>query len=193
MKEDDPIGRFSREYARAGASEPFEVGRCALATADAEGRPSVRFVLLKGFDAHGFVFYTNFGSQKAHDLKENPRAELAFHWHTTGVQVRVRGGVSQVPGEDADAYFATRDRGSQLAAWASKQSAELDDPEILHAEVGEAAQRFRDVSVERPTFWGGFRITPDAIEFWENRENRMHDRWLYTRRGVGWSCVRLYP
>ncbi|MDH3728429.1 MAG: pyridoxamine 5'-phosphate oxidase [Myxococcales bacterium] len=193
MKEDDPIGRFSREYARAGASEPFEVGRCALATADAQGRPSVRFVLLKGFDPRGFVFYTNFESQKVRDLEGNPRAALAFHWHTTGVQVRVRGAVSRVSDDEADLYFATRDRESQLGAWASRQSAELDDPKTLEAEVARVAKRFEDVSVERPPFWGGFRITPDAIEFWENRDSRLHDRWLYRRSGDGWCCARLYP
>ncbi len=193
MKEDDPIERFSREYARAAESEPFEAGRCALATADAQGHPSARFVLLRGFDARGFVFYTNFESQKARDLEENPHAALAFHWHTTGVQVCVRGPVTRASDEEADAYFASRDRGSQLGAWASKQSAELDDPKTLESAVAQATKRFEDVSVERPPFWGGFRITPDAIEFWENRDDRLHDRWLYRPSGDGWSCVRLYP
>jgi pyridoxamine 5'-phosphate oxidase len=193
VKEDDPIERFSREYARAEKSEPFEAGRCALATADAQGQPSVRFVLLKGFDTRGFVFYTNFESQKVRDLEVNPRAALVFHWHTTGVQVRVRGAVSRVSDEEADAYFATRDRGSQLGSWASRQSAELDDPKTLAAEVANVRKRFENVSVARPPFWGGFRITPDAIEFWENRDDRLHDRWLYRRSGDGWRCVRLYP
>ena len=193
MKEDDPIGRFSREYARAAECEPFEGSRCALATADAQGRPSVRFVLLKGFDARGFVFYTNFDSQKARDLEDNPHAALVFHWHTTGVQVRVRGSVTRVSDEEADAYFASRDLGSQLGAWASKQSAELDDPKTLEAEVAKMKRRFEDVPAVRPPFWGGLRIMPDAIEFWENRDDRLHDRWLYRRSGDGWTCVRLYP
>ncbi|MCZ6807591.1 MAG: pyridoxamine 5'-phosphate oxidase [Deltaproteobacteria bacterium] len=193
MKENDPIGRFEREYARAAESEPFEGGRCALATADAQGRPSVRFVLLKGFDARGFVFYTNFDSRKARDLEDNPHAALVFHWHTTGVQVRVRGSVTRVSDEEADAYFASRDLGSRLSAWASKQSAELDDPKTLEAKVAKMKKRFEDVPAVRPPFWGGFRITPDAIEFWENRDDRLHDRWLYRRGGDGWSCVRLYP
>ena len=193
MKEDDPIGRFAREYARAQASEPFDAGRCALATTNAQGQPSVRFVLLKGFDARGFVFYTNLESPKVRDFDENPSAALVFHWHTTGVQVRVRGAVGRVSDQEADAYFATRDRGSQLGAWASKQSAELDDRKTLEAEVAKAAKRFEGVSVERPPFWGGFRITPDAIEFWENCDDRLHDRWLYTKSGDRWRCVRLYP
>ncbi len=193
MKEDDPIGRFAREYARAQASEPFEAGRCALATANAQGHPSVRFVLLKGFDARGFVFYTNLESQKARDLEENPRAALVFHWHTTGVQVRARGAVGRVSDQEADTYFATRDRESQLGAWVSRQSAELDDRKTLEAEVAKAAERFEGVSIERPPFWGGFRITPDAIEFWENRDGRLHDRWLHTKRGDRWRRVRLYP
>lgn len=193
MSEEDPITRFSVEFARAEQSEPFDAGRCALATADAEGHPSVRYVLLKGVDARGFAFYTNFESAKARDLANNPRAALAFHWHTTGVQARVRGSVSRVSDEEADAYFASRDRGSQLGAWASRQSAEIDDPKTLSTEVAQVAKRFRDVPVGRPPFWGGFRIAPEAIEFWENQDDRLHDRWLYTRTGDGWSCVRLYP
>lgn len=193
MTEGDPIGRFSVEYARAAETETFDAGRCALATTDREGHPSVRFVLLKGVDARGFAFYTNFGSQKARDLEGNPRAALAFHWDTTGVQVRVRGSVTRVSDQEADAYFATRDRGSQVGAWASKQSMEISDPSTLKAEVAKVGQRFENAPVERPPFWGGFRIAPDAIEFWESRSDRLHDRWLYQRTGESWSCVRLYP
>ena len=193
MTDDDPISRFAGEYERAGASEEFEVSRCALATADEKGRPAVRFVLLKGFDEHGFVFFTNFESAKARDLAVNPHAEMAFHWHTTGVQVRVRGPVTRVSDQEADEYFASRDRGSQLGAWASRQSAELDRRESLEAAVRETAKRFEGVSVERPPFWGGYRIAPEAIEFWENRDDRLHDRWLYERDGNGWRVVRLCP
>jgi pyridoxamine 5'-phosphate oxidase len=193
MTEGDPVARFAGEYERAGASEEFEVSRCALATADAEGRPSVRFVLLKGFDEHGFVFFTNFESAKAKDLTVNPHAEMAFHWHTTGVQVRIRGRVTRVSDEEADAYFASRDRGSQLGAWASRQSSELDRRESLEAAVQQTAKRFEGIPVERPPFWGGYRIAAASIEFWENRDDRLHDRWLYKRDGNGWRLVRLCP
>ena len=193
MTDDDPISRFAGEYERAGASEKFEVSRCALATADQKGRPTVRFVLLKGFDERGFAFFTNFESAKARDLAVNPHAEMAFHWHTIGVQVRVRGPVARVSDQEADDYFASRDRGSQLGAWASHQSAKLDWRESLEAAVREAAKRFEGVSVERPPFWGGYRIAPAAIEFWENRDDRLHDRWLYERDGNGWRVARLCP
>jgi pyridoxamine 5'-phosphate oxidase len=193
MIDDDPIERFAREFAKAEATEEFEAGRCALATADQRGRPSVRFVLMRGFDADGFVFYTNFESRKARDLDANPYAELAFHWHTTGVQVRVRGTVSRATDEEADAYFSTRDRGSQLGAWASRQSAELDVRKTLEDAVSEVAQRFENVSVTRPPFWGGYRIAPTAMEFWHNRDDRLHDRWRYERDGDAWRVTRLYP
>ncbi len=193
MTTDDPIARFADEYERARATEPFEVSRCALATADAEGRPSVRFVLLRGFDHDGFVFFTNFESAKGQQLSKNPHAELALHWHTTGVQVRVRGTVTRVSDEEADAYFASRDRGSQLGAWASRQSSRLDEPRSLPDAVSETARRFEGVPVPRPPFWGGYRVAPTAIEFWQNRDDRLHDRWLYERNGDGWQVARLYP
>ena len=189
----DPIARFAAEYQRASATEPFEVSRCALATVDAEGRPAVRFVLLKRFDAGGFVFFTNFESAKARHLSENPHAEIAFHWHTTGVQVRVRGAVARVSDDEADAYFASRDRGSQLGAWASRQSAVLDTPESLEAAVAETSKRFENLSVPRPPFWGGYCVVPTVIEFWQNRDDRLHNRWRYERNSKGWRIVRLYP
>jgi pyridoxamine 5'-phosphate oxidase len=193
MTDADPIRRFRSEYERAAATEEFEVSRCALGTADAQGRPSVRFVLLKGFDESAFVFYTNFGSEKAKALAENPYAELAFHWHTTGVQVRVRGPVQKTSDEEADAYFASRDRGSQVGAWASRQSEVLESRQALEDLVSKTARRFENVSVPRPPFWGGFRIEPDAIEFWYNHDNRLHDRWRYRRSERGWVVERLFP
>jgi len=193
MTQDDPIARFAQAYERAGATEPFEVSRCALATADGEGRPTVRFVLLKGFDQNGFVFFTNFESAKAKHLAANPHAEMVFHWHTTGVQVRVRGSVTKVSDEEADEYFASRDRGSQLGAWASRQSAVLDQRESLEHAVSETAKRFEDLSVQRPPSWGGYCIAPSAIEFWKNRDDRLHDRFLYERDGEVWRVSRLYP
>lgn len=193
MTQRDPIARFAGEYERAGAREEFEVSRCAVATADQRGRPAVRFVLLKGFDESGFVFFTNFESAKARDLAVNPQAEMAFHWHTIGVQVRVRGPVTRVSDLEANAYFASRDRGSQLGAWASRQSSPIDSRDSLEAAVRETAKRFAGVTVERPPFWGGYRIEPESIEFWENRDDRLHDRWLYERDGNGWRVLRLCP
>lgn len=193
MTTEDPIVRFTEEYERARLTEAFDASRCALATADREGRPDVRFVLLKGADEEGFVFYTSFKSAKGRDLQVNPHAALVFHWHTIGVQVRVRGPVTKVSDDDADAYFATRDRGSQLGAWASQQSTVLASRESLEDAVAEVARRFENVSVPRPPYWGGYRIAPTAIEFWENRADRLHDRWLYERDGGGWHVVRLYP
>lgn len=193
MMAEDPIVRFTEEYERARSTEAFDASRCALATADREGRPDVRFVLLKSADDDGFVFYTNFESAKAKDLDANPHAALVFHWHTTGIQVRVRGPVSRVPDVEADAYFASRDRGSQLGAWASRQSSVLASREALEEAVTEVARRFENVSVPRPPFWGGYRLRPTAIEFWEDRADRLHDRWLYERNGGSWHAVRLYP
>ncbi|HSN84008.1 MAG TPA: pyridoxamine 5'-phosphate oxidase [Polyangiales bacterium] len=193
MTLEDPIARFAAEYERAGLTEAFDASRCALATADHDGRPDARFVLLKGFDEDGFVFYTNFQSAKGRDLEANPHAALVFHWHTTGIQVRIRGPVTKVSDAEADAYFAIRDRGSQLGAWASRQSSVLPSRESLEAAVAEAAQRFENVSVPRPPFWGGYRIAPTSIEFWQDRSDRLHDRWLYERDGGSWHVVRLYP
>jgi pyridoxamine 5'-phosphate oxidase len=193
MNLEDPIVRFSAEYERAGLTEEFDASRCALATADRFGRPDARFVLLKGFDEDGFVFYTSFESAKGRDLETNPHAALVFHWHTIGIQVRIRGPVTKVSDAEADAYFASRDRGSQLGAWASRQSSVLANRESLEAAVAEAAQRFENVSVPRPPFWGGYRIAPTSIEFWQNRSDRLHDRWLYERDGGSWHVVRLYP
>lgn len=193
MTVEDPIARFASEFERAGSTEAFDASRCALATADRDGRPDARFVLLKGFDEDGFVFFTNFESPKGRDLEANPRAALVFHWHTTGIQVRIRGPVTKVSDAEADAYFAIRDRGSQLGAWASRQSSVLPSRESLEAAVAEVARRFENVSVPRPPFWGGYRIAPTSIEFWENRIDRLHDRWLYERDGESWHVVRLYP
>ena len=150
-------------------------------------------MLLKGFDEEGFVFFTNFESAKAKQLSENPHAEIAFHWHTTGVQVRIHGPATRVSDEESDGYFASRDRGSQLGAWASRQSDVLDRPESLEAAVLETGERFEKGSVPRPPFWGGYRIAPTVIEFWQNRDDRLHHRWLYGRDGDAWSVVRLYP
>jgi pyridoxamine 5'-phosphate oxidase len=193
MSESDPIVRFRVSFARAAESEGFAAERVALASADAEGRPSVRFVLLKEVDSRGFVFYTNLGSRKARELRENPRAALAFHWSSTGEQVRVEGSVERASEQAADAYFATRPRGSQLGAWASQQSAPIDSREELERKVSELERTYEGRPIPRPDFWGGFRIVPSEIEFWHDRSDRLHDRILYTRTPSGWTLTRLSP
>jgi pyridoxamine 5'-phosphate oxidase len=193
MNESDPIVRFRESFARAQASEVFAAERVALATADAQGRPSVRFVLLKEADARGFVFYTNFGSRKATEIRENPRASLAFHWSSTGEQIRVEGSVEVVANEEADAYFASRPRGSQLGAWASRQSAPIESRTALERRVSELERQYEGRAIPRPEFWGGFRIVPTEIEFWHDRSDRLHDRVRYTRTASGWTRTLLSP
>ena len=193
MNDQDPIARFAESYARAMASEPFDASRAALATADARGRPSVRYVLVKDAAQHGFVVYTNLGSRKARELAENPWGALAFHWATLGEQVRVEGPVEPVSSADADAYFAARPRGSQLGAWASAQSEQVAAREELEQRVAELEVRHAGAPVPRPPFWSGLRIVPERIEFWRDQPDRLHDRFLYTRQANGWSVVRLQP
>lgn len=190
---DDPMTWFRDAYARALASERFDASRVALATVDAQGRPEVRFVLLKGADDRGFVFYTNLESAKARALAVTPEAALAFHWESTSEQVRVSGAVERVTDAEADGYFAERPRGSQLAAWASNQSAAIAHRAALEARFAEVAARFVDDAVPRPAFWGGYRIVPRTIEFWRGRDDRLHDRWVFTRDGARWRAQRLQP
>lgn len=165
----------------------------ALATATPDGRPSVRFVLLKALDDRGFVFYTDTRSAKAADLSVNPRAALAFRWLAVERQVRVSGPVSPVEADEADAYFATRPRGAQLGAWASEQSAPLRGRELLEARVAEADTRFARREVPRPPWWGGYRVRHDEVELWQGRPDRLHDRWRYRRGSEGWEITRLNP
>ena len=188
----DPVVRFQELFARAHGSEP-DATAVALATADASGAPSVRMVLLKAVDGAGFVFFTNYESRKAAELAVNPRAALCFNWPTLGVQVRVEGGVERVADPESEAYFATRGRESQLGAWASRQSRPLASPEALRAEFERAKVRFDGQTVPRPPVWGGFRVRPQRIEFWQSGEHRLHDRVLYTRQGEGWKIERLFP
>ena len=164
-----------------------------LATVGADGRPSARVVLLKSVGADGFVFYTNLRSRKGRELAENRHAALCFHWQVLEEQVRVEGIVSQVPDAEADAYFATRPRISQLGAWASDQSSPLDEFETLHARLREAEQRFEGVEVPRPPHWSGFRLAPDRIEFWKSRPFRLHERERYEWDRNAWRVVRLFP
>jgi pyridoxamine 5'-phosphate oxidase len=177
----DPFHLFDEWLAEARASEPNDPEAMALATADAEGRPSVRIVLLKGNGPDGFLFYTNEQSAKGEQLAANPRAALLFHWKSLRRQVRVEGTVDRVDDAQADAYFASRARDSQLGAWASDQSRPLDGRETFEQRFEEAARRFAGQDVPRPPHWGGYRVIPERIEFWSDRPHRLHERRLFTR------------
>ena len=190
---DDPIALFDAWLTEAEAGEPNDPNAVALATADADGRPSVRMVLLKGHDDRGFVFYTNRESRKAGELAENAHAALLFHWKSLRRQVRVEGAVSRVTDAESDAYFATRGRASQLGAWASDQSRPLDDRVTFESRYADVDARFAGGDVPRPPHWGGYRVAPQRIEFWEDRPGRLHHRRLFERDADGWTDGLLYP
>lgn len=193
MSSINPHALFDAWYSEARSSEPNDSNAMALATADAQGRPSVRMVLLKGHDLQGFVFYTNLESRKAGEVLANPNVALLFHWKSLRRQIRIEGPVTQVTDAEGDAYFATRTRDSQLGAWASDQSRPLESRALFEERYREMVARFEGQPVPRPPHWSGFRVKPMKIEFWSDREHRLHERRLFIREDHGWREGLLYP
>jgi len=189
----DPIELFGDWLAAAEESGILLPESVALATATKDSRPSVRMVLLKGVDERGFVFYTNYGSRKADELEANPQAALCFHWAVLHRQVRVAGTVERISEEESAEYFASRPKATRLGAWASKQSQPLSGRNQLEKRMREAQERFSGDDVPLPSFWGGYRLNPEEIEFWQGRADRLHDRLVFTRSDDGWDTARLYP
>ncbi len=189
----DPIDLFDEWFAEARESGILLPESTSLATATPEGVPSSRMVLLKAFSADGFVFYTNYQSRKAVELDANPRAALLLHWAVLQRQVRVEGRVERIGAAESEAYFRTRTRGSQIGAWASRQSNTLHVRSELEEQVSEVEERFKNQEIPLPEFWGGYRVVPERIEFWQGRLNRLHDRLIYSRQEGGWDTERLYP
>ena len=190
---EDPISLFKDWLADAERSEPNNPNAMTLATVTPDGAASARMILLKGVDERGFTFYTNLGSRKAEQLSVNPRAALCFYWKSLKRQVHVEGTVERVDDAEADAYFATRPRGAQIGAWASKQSRPMEGRFRLEARVAKYTAKFHVGTVPRPDFWSGFRVVPERIEFWREQPFRLHDRVVYHRDGGGWTRQRLYP
>jgi pyridoxamine 5'-phosphate oxidase len=190
----DPIAQFQLWLDEAIAAQHIEPNAMTLATIDPNGKPSARIVLLKGLDERGFVFYTNYESRKGQALAHNPAAALVFYWDKLSRQVRVEGTVAKISAEASDAYFASRPRDSQLGTWASHQSTPLPDRASLHAKAQAVNEKFANDSIPRPPYWGGYRLTPDYLEFWQGRPSRLHDRLTYTLQADGtWEIGRLSP
>jgi pyridoxamine 5'-phosphate oxidase len=190
----DPLAQLRAWYAEARAGGVVEPEAAALATATPDGRPSVRIVLLRGIDADGVAFYTNYESRKGRELAENPRAAVAVHWPSQQRQVRLEGPVARLSAAESDAYFASRPHGSRIGAWASHQGAVLPDRATLEARVAELEARYAGTEdVPRPSYWGGYRLRPDVVEFWEGRPSRLHDRIHFVREDGGWRVERLSP
>ncbi len=189
----DPLALFAEWLADAGRSEPNDPNAVALATVDSDGLPDVRMVLLKDFDADGFVFYTNFGSAKGRQILASGKAAMCFHWKSLRRQVRLRGPMETVSDAEADAYFDSRPRGSRIGAWASKQSQALESRFALEKRVAEFTARHAIGHVPRPEWWSGFRMRPVSIEFWHDRPFRLHDRIRFSPTPAGWTTTRLYP
>jgi pyridoxamine 5'-phosphate oxidase len=189
----EPFGLFGAWFAAAAAAEPDNTNAMTLASATADGVPSARIVLLKGWDERGFVFYTNLGSRKGTELDRNPRAALLFYWKSLARQIRIEGTTAPVGAAEADEYYASRPRLSRIGAWASEQSRSLGSRAELEARVAAFEARYPDEPVPRPPFWSGFRLTPARFEFWEERPFRLHDRRTFVREGAGWRTGLLYP
>ena len=189
----DPMVQFGTWFENVVDANLHEPNAMILATATREGLPSVRTVLLKGYDGRGFVFYTNYEGRKARELEANPACALLFYWGELERQVRIEGRAGRVPGEESDAYFASRPRGSRLGAWASEQSRPVAGRNVLEERARALEKEYEGREVPRPPFWGGYRVEPHAIEFWQGRENRLHDRISYRRESGGWRLERLQP
>lgn len=190
----DPIKQFGHWFAAAIAAGIHDANAMVLATATKEGKPSARVVLLKDFDERGFVFYTNYASEKGRELEENPRAALVLYWMEVERQIRIDGTIEKTSREESEQYFHTRPAGAQLGAWASRQSEVIDARRVLDARLEEMSQRFAEGEIPLPPHWGGYRLKPDRIEFWQGRPNRLHDRFRYSRQADGsWSIDRLAP
>ena len=189
----DPIAQFRRWFDAALAADLHEPNAMTLATATPEGRPSARIVLLKGFDERGFVFYTSYEGRKSEEIEANPLFALVFYWGELERQVRVEGRLSRIPEEESDEYFGSRPRGSQLGAWASEQSRPVAGRDALEEQLRNLEAEYEGREVLRPPFWGGYRLEPEVIEFWQGRENRLHDRLVYRRSGGSWRRERLQP
>ncbi len=189
----DPLQQFRRWFDEALNAGLHEPNAMTLATATPDGRPSARVVLLKGFDGRGFVFYTNYEGRKAGELEANPYCALVFYWGELERQVRVEGRADRVPAAESDAYYASRPRGSQLGAWVSEQSRPAGSRRDLEERLRELEKEYEGREILRPPFWGGYQVAPERLEFWQGRENRLHDRLLYDRRDEGWRITRLQP